>query len=179
MSLTRNWWVLLARGILALVFGILALTNPKVTLAVIVVFAAAYLIVDGILSVTAALTAAERGRGWGWLLLGGLVGIAAGILMFVWPRATALLLLYLIVAWLIMMGVLMVVAAVRLRRQIRGELWLAAAGALSVLFGLYLVLNPGTGLSALLWLIGVYAAIFGLMMILASLQLRHVDALPG
>lgn len=173
VELTRNWWTLLVRGIVAVIFGILAIANPKTTLTVLLLFAAAYVIVDGILSILASLTAAERGRGWGWLLVSGILGVAIGVAMFVWPDVTALVLLYLFVAWLLVIGVMQLVAGIRMRRLISGALWIALAGVLSIVLGFYILANPEAGLIGLLWIIGIYAILFGAMMIMASLQLRR------
>jgi uncharacterized membrane protein HdeD (DUF308 family) len=114
-GLARNWWVLLIRGILAIVFGIIAWVNPMMTLAVLVIAFAAYAIVDGVCSIVISLTARKSYRGWAWLLASGITGIVIGVLTFLWPRVTAVLLLYWILAWLVVTGVFQVVAGIRLR----------------------------------------------------------------
>jgi uncharacterized membrane protein HdeD (DUF308 family) len=172
VDLSRNWWVLLIRGILAVIFGVLTLANPAVTLAVLVMFFGAYYLVDGAFSIIASLTAPKGYRGWVWLLIGGIAGVIIGLLTFVMPGVTAVVLLYYVIAWLIVIGAMQVVAGIRLRKEIHGEFFLIIGGLLSVLFGLFLLVNPGAGALAVIWLIGGYAILFGVMMIIVSFRLR-------
>jgi len=172
MDISRNWWVLLIRGLVAVIFGILALTKPGVTLAVLIMFFGAYYLVDGVFSIIASLTAPKGYRGWVWLLISGIAAVVIGLLTFFMPHVTALVLLYYFIAWLIVTGVMQVVAGIRLRKEISGEFFLIAGGILSVLFGLYLFVNPGVGALAVIWLIGAYALVFGLIMIVVAFRLR-------
>lgn len=172
MDLSRNWWVLLIRGVLAVIFGILALTNPAVTLAVLVMFFGAYYLVDGIFSIITSLTAPRGYRGWVWLLIGGIAGVIIGLLTFFMPGVTAVVLLYYVIAWLIVTGVMQVIAGIRLRKEISGELFLIMGGILTVLFALYLLVNPSVGALAVIWLIGAFAIAFGAMLIIAAFRLR-------
>ena len=172
MEISRNWWVLLMRGILAVIFGILALTKPGVTLAVLVMFFGTYYLVDGAFSIVTSLTAPKGYRGWMWLLVSGIAGVIIGLLTFFMPHMTALVLLYYFIAWLIVTGLMQVVAGIRLRKQISGEFFLIAGGILTVVFGLYLLVNPGVGALAVIWLIGAYAIVFGVIMIIVSFRLR-------
>lgn len=171
-TLTRNWgWVLL-RGVLALLFGVLALTNPAVTLTVLVLWFGAWAIVDGMFMVGSAL-ARERGQQrWGMLLLGGLLGIAAGVVTFLAPAVTALALLSLVAAWAIVIGAFEIVAAVRLRRVITGEWMFIVAGLLGVAFGLFLIARPGAGALAMILWIGAYALVSGVLLIALAFRLR-------
>src|SRR2546428_2769420 len=172
-SLAKNWWALALRGVAAMIFGVLAFVLPGVTLAVLVLLFGGYALVEGVLNVIAAV----RGRGddqpWWALLLEGLVSIAAGIVAFVVPGVTELALLYIIAAWAIVTGALEIVAAIRLRRRISGEAWLALDGVLSVAFGVLTMLMPGAGALSLAWLIGAYAIVFGALLFGAALRLRH------
>jgi uncharacterized membrane protein HdeD (DUF308 family) len=163
--LARNWWALALRGLAAVVFGLLAFVVPHLTLAVLIALFGAYALVDGIFGVVAAVRAAERGARWGALLVEGLWGLAIAVVVFVWPRETALLLLYFIAAWAIITGILEVLAALRLRRELTGEWLLGLAGAASVVFGLLLVAFPGAGALAVIWLIGGYALAFGILLL--------------
>jgi len=170
--LARNWWALALRGLFAVLFGIAAFAWPGITLGALVLLYGAYAFVDGVFALAAALAGGTEGRPWWALLLEGLFGIAVGIMTIFWPGITALALLYLIAAWAVVTGVFEIVAAIRLRSEIRGEWLLALSGVLSVLFGLALVINPGAGALAMVWLIGAYAIVFGVLMIVLGFRLR-------
>jgi uncharacterized membrane protein HdeD (DUF308 family) len=141
-----------------------------VTLTVLVLFWGAFALVDGVLALVAAFRTDHDHR-WG-LLLEGVVGIGAGIVTFVWPGLTALVLLYIIAVWALLTGVLELVAAVRLRKVIQNEWWLALSGIASVLFGLVLLAAPGAGAVAVVWLIAAYAIVFGILNLALALRLH-------
>jgi uncharacterized membrane protein HdeD (DUF308 family) len=172
-ALAENWWALALRGVAAIIFGVLAIVWPGVTLAALILLFGGYALVEGVLNVVAAV----RGRGddqpWWALLLEGLVSIAAGVVTFAVPGLTALALLYVIAAWAIVTGVLEIVAAIRLRRRITGDAVLALNGVLSIAFGVLTMLVPGAGALSLVWLIGAYAIVFGALLLGLSLQLRR------
>lgn len=171
-DLARNWWVLLIRGVLGIVFGVVALANPVMTLGVLVMLFAAYVIVDGIFSIVMSLTAPRAYRGWGWLLFSGMAGIIIGAFTFLWPGITAVLLLYWILAWFVVTGIFQVAAGIRLRKAIAGEFWVILGGLLSIAIGVYLMANPAVGALAVLWMIASFAILFGLLMIVAAVRLR-------
>lgn len=171
-DLSRNWWVLLIRGVLAVIFGILAVTNPATTLGVLVLFFGAYMLVDGVFSIITSLTAPKGYRGWGWTLVGGVAGVIIGLLTLFAPGVTAVFLLYIIVAWLIVTGLTQVISAISLRKEITGEFFLIIGGVASVLFALYLLINPTAGALAVAWVIGLYAIVFGVMMVVLAFRLR-------
>jgi uncharacterized membrane protein HdeD (DUF308 family) len=172
MTLARNWWALVLRGVCAVLFGLAAFAWPGLTLAVLVLIYGTYALVDGILAVIAAVVARQPGRfPWG-LLLAGLAAIGVGVLTIALPGLTALALLYLIAAWAIMRGVFEVIAAIHLRREIEHEWLLVASGVLSILLGLFLVISPGAGALALIWAIGAMALVVGLLMIGLGLRLK-------
>jgi len=171
--LTRNWWALALRGVCAILLGLAAFVLPGVTLAVLVALFGAYAIVDGVLAILAGVRAAERHERWWSPVLKGLAGIVAGALTFVWPALTALALLYLIAGWAIVTGVLEIVAAVHLHRA-HGEWLLILNGVLSVLFGLFAIVWPGAGVLTLLWMIGVYAIVFGAVLLVLAFRLRNL-----
>src|ERR687886_144426 len=150
---TSNWWALVLRGLVALLFGILTFVWPEISLTALVFLFGAYALVDGLFTAVAAFRAPEGYKHWWALLLEGVFGVAAGVLAFVWPGITALVLLYLIAAWAFVTGVFEIVAAVYLRRLISGEWLLALGGVVSVLFGVMLAVWPGAGALAVLWLI--------------------------
>jgi uncharacterized membrane protein HdeD (DUF308 family) len=170
--LARNWWMMAVRGAAAMLFGIAAFAWPEITLTALVLLFAAYAMVDGVFSVIAAFKdRREHGRWW-VLLLEGLVGIAVGILAGGWPRITALVLLYLIVGWAIATGVLEIVAAVLLRKEIEGEWLLALSGILSLFFGVVVGVRPRAGALTIVWLIAAYAIVFGVLLIILAFRLR-------
>jgi uncharacterized membrane protein HdeD (DUF308 family) len=135
-----------------------------------------YALVDGLLALAALLVGgrlvADRR---GWLVVEGVAGIAAGVVSFLWPGITALVLLYLIAVWAIATGVLEVAVAIWLRRELRGEWLLALVGVLSVLFGVFLVVRPGEGAIAVVWALGIYALVFGVALVALGLRLRQLS----
>jgi len=179
---TKNWWVLLLRGIVAVLFGILAIARPGITLAVLVLLFGVYALVDGCFALFAAI------GGWShredrWLvLLEGLIGIGAGILTLRAPAITTVALLFFIAAWALATGVLRIVAAIRLRKEITGEFWLALSGIASVVFAFLVMMNPAAGALAMAWLIGWYALLLGAILVMLSIKLhgiRRVGDVPG
>ena len=172
MVLARNWWALVLRGVLAIVFGVLAFVNPGLTLSTLILLFGAYSLVDGVFAIIAGLRAAQRHERWWPFALEGLASIVVGILAFVMPLAAAFALLMIASAWSIVTGVLRIAAAIRLRREINGEWLLILNGLLSVAFGIVIVLFPGAGLVTLVWLIGMYAIIFGVILVALGFRLR-------
>jgi uncharacterized membrane protein HdeD (DUF308 family) len=173
--LSRHWWTLAIRGVLAVLFGLAALIWPGITLRVLVWLFGFYAVVDGLLALAALLVGGRRASGRrGWLLVEGVAGIAAGVFTFLWPHITALLLLYLIAAWAVVTGLLELAAAVVLRRELRGEWLLALAGVLSVAFGILLAVRPGEGAIAIVSVIGVFAVVFGVALLVLGLRLRRL-----
>ena len=180
--LARNWWAVGLRGVFTILFGLGAFLLPGITFAVLVLLFGGYALVDGVLAVVASVRAAERHERWWPVLLEGVAGILAGLLTFLWPGLTALLLLYLVAGWAIVTGILKIVAAIHLRRAIKGELILALNGIVSLLVGLFLVALPGPGILAAIWWIGGYAVFRGIMLIALAGRLRshHLrDQRPG
>lgn len=169
----QNWWTVALRGVVAVLFGILAFVWPGLTVFVLVMLFAAYAFVDGLFALVGAIRAADDRRSSWPLLIEGFLGVAAGIVAFVWPDITAVVLLYLIAAWAIVTGAFELFAAVELRRQIENERWLALGGIASVIFGLLLVFLPETGALAVVWLIGAYAVVFGVSLLALAVRLRR------
>jgi uncharacterized membrane protein HdeD (DUF308 family) len=178
--LARNWWALALRGLFAILFGVAAFAWPSLTLAALVILFGAYALVDGVFALIAAVRAAEAHERWWLFVLEGLAGIIVGIITFVWPGITALVLLYLIAWWALVTGVLEIAAAVRLRRVIRREWTLVLGGLASVVFGLLLLYRPGAGALAVIWLIGIYALVFGVLFLMLGFRLRgHAGQTPA
>ena len=180
IALARNWWVVALRGVLGILFGLIALVWPGITLLALVALFGAYALVDGIFAAVAAFRAGRSQFRW-WLVLEGIAGIGTGIATVFWPQITALVLLVLVAAWAIVTGVLEIVAAIRLRKVITGEWVLALTGVLSVGLGMLLLLFPGPGALSLVWLIGAYALAFGILLLVLAFRLRSWGrrAAPG
>jgi uncharacterized membrane protein HdeD (DUF308 family) len=177
--LARNWGAIAIRGVAAILFGVLTFVVPGLTLAALVLLFGAYAIIDGIFAIVAAVRRTATGTGtrtWWVLSLEGIVGVAAGVVTFVWPGLTALTLVYVIAAWAIVTGVLEIVEAVRLRQQITGEWWLVLGGAVSIILGGFLIAAPGAGALALVLWIGAYAIVFGVLLLALAFRLRRVHA---
>ena len=171
-DLGRNWgWVAL-RGVVAVLFGIFAFVWPGKTLAAVVLVFGAFALADGILSLIAAFKVRDQGKPFWSLVIVGLLGIAAGAATFFWPGMTALLLVTFIGAWALVMGIFEIVAAIRLRKEIEGEWLMGLSGLLSVLFGLFVLFQPGAGALALIWVIGGYALFFGCLLIVLAFKLK-------
>ena len=171
-GLAKNWWLLLLRGIAAIVFGILAFAWPGITLLSLVILYGAYALVDGVLSVAAAIGGGGGAAPRWWLVVVGLLGIAAGLLTFFWPQITALVLLMFIGVWALIHGVFEIIGAIRLRKEIDNEWMLILSGALSVLFGAAMLIMPGAGALALIWVIGAYSIIFGILFVGFAFRLK-------
>jgi len=175
-ALVKNWWVVALRGVLAIVFGILTALMPNITLFALVMLFGTYALIDGGFAIVAAIRRRGGEGPWRALLLEGLVGVAAGVISFVWPGLTALALVYLIGVWAVFTGVLEIIAAIRLRQLITGEAWLALTGVLSVAFGGLVLRAPGAGALALVLWIGAYAIVFGILLLALAFRLRGMRA---
>jgi uncharacterized membrane protein HdeD (DUF308 family) len=171
-DLRRNWGWILVRGIAAVIFGVLALVLPGITLAALVLLWGAYALADGIIALTAAFRIRDRGKPFWALVVVGILGIAAGIVTFLWPGMTAIALLAFIAAWSLVMGIFQIIAAVRLRKAIEREWLLGLSGLLSIIFGALMLISPGAGALAVVWVIGAYAIVFGVLLIALSFKLR-------
>jgi uncharacterized membrane protein HdeD (DUF308 family) len=175
-ALAKNWWLLLLRGVAAIIFGGLAFAWPGMTLLTLILLYGAYALTDGVLAVIAAIMGNAPGRRW-WLAILGLLGISAGLLTFMMPGLTAIVLLFFIAAWAITTGVLQIIGAIQLRKEIDNEWLLILGGIISVLFGVGMLIAPGAGALALVWVIGIYAVIEGVLLVALAFRLKkHVHA---
>jgi uncharacterized membrane protein HdeD (DUF308 family) len=164
--------LLIVRGIVGVVFGLVAFAWPGVTIAALVVIFGAYAIVDGVTNLMLGFTRrAGQRRPWAHAVQG-IVGIAAGVLTFLWPVVTAIVLVLFIGAWAIVTGIFEIVAAIRLRREIHGEWMLALSGLLSVAFGVLVFAFPGAGAVGIAWVLGAYAMAAGVILIALGVRLR-------
>ncbi|NUW36445.1 HdeD family acid-resistance protein [Nonomuraea sp. SMC257] len=173
-QLARIWWLILIRGIVAIIFGILALIWPAITLLVLVIFFGAYALVNGIFSIVAGIRHGSGSRAW--LIISGVLGVLAGIVAFVWPGITSLALLYVVAFWAIFSGVSEIVAGIQMRKVIENEWMLIIGGVLSVIFGILLLIWPGAGLVTLVWLVGIFAIIYGITMVVLSFRVKKLPA---
>jgi uncharacterized membrane protein HdeD (DUF308 family) len=172
-ALSRSWWLILLRGIASILFGIAAFIWPGLTVLALTLLYGAFAMADGILSLGAALSGTgDKSMPTWWLVLIGLLGIAAGAVAFLWPGLTAFALVIMIGAWAVTMGVLEIIGALWLRNEIEDEWLLIAAGILSVLFGAAILLRPGAGALALVWAIGAFAIVSGILLVAFALRLR-------
>jgi uncharacterized membrane protein HdeD (DUF308 family) len=173
-SVTRNWWVFALRGTLAIVFGVAAFAWPGITFEALVLLFGAYAFFDGVLLLTFGLRAAGAKERWWPLVLGGIVGLATGALTFAQPQAMALALVYVVGAWAIVIGILTIVAAIRLRQVITYEWLMGLSGALSIIFGALVIAQPGAGALTVVFLIGFYAILAGITQISLGVRLRSL-----
>jgi len=170
---SQHWWIILLRGIAAILFGLLALLAPGITLAALVILFGAYALVDGIGAIILGIKDYGDREHWWATLIGGIVGVTAGLMTFAVPGITALALLFLIAAWAIVRGIFDILAAIRLRHAIEGEWLLALVGALSVSFGVLMMLSPGAGALAVIWWIGAFAIAQGVTLVALSFRVRE------
>jgi uncharacterized membrane protein HdeD (DUF308 family) len=171
--LADTWWLVALRGVAAVIFGILAFVWPKITLLTLIWLFGVYALINGVLALVQAFTGPKEGRRTGALVFDGIISIAAGVIALVVPGFTALALLLLIAAWAIVGGIFEIVTAVRLRKVIRHEWMMIAAGVISVIFGVLLILQPAVGALAMIWWIGGFAIVFGILLVALSFRLRH------
>jgi uncharacterized membrane protein HdeD (DUF308 family) len=168
----RNWWIMALRGLFAVIFGLIALLAPRIALLAFIYVFAAYALVDGGIAVITAIQERDLLYRWGWILFEGILSILAGIIAFANPSLTALVLLYIIAAWAIVTGVMEIVAAFAIREFVSREWVLALAGIVSVVFGILLFFSPGAGILSILWVVGIYGIVFGILFIVRAFQLR-------
>src|ERR1700676_1330870 len=168
-TLARNWWALAVRGLVAVLFGLLTFTLPGITLVTLVLLFGAYALVDGIFNVVAFFRVASHH--WAWLVEG-VIGIIAGLVTFAWPAITAIVLLYVIAFWAIFTGIFEIIAGIRLRKVITNEWLLIVMGAVSLLFGLFILFAPAAGALAIVLWIGAYALVFGIFLLALAFRLR-------
>jgi uncharacterized membrane protein HdeD (DUF308 family) len=173
--LAQNWWAVALRGALAILFGIVAILLPGVTLAALVLLFAAYMLVDGILDIIAGLRAARRHERWGALVLEGIIDLVAGVIAFFLPLITIVAFVYLMGAWAIVSGVVLGAAAFRLNLA-HGRWLMGIGGAVSVIWGFLLITQPLIGAVALAWWMGGYALFFGVALLVLAFRLRRLRA---
>ena len=175
-TLARNWWAMALRGVFAILFGLLTLLLPAVTLNTLVLLFAAYMLVDGVFAIVAGVRAAAHHERWALLILEGILDIGAGVVAFFVPGLTVFVLVTLLGIWAAITGVVMMVAAFRLHGG-HGRWWMALSGLLSLAWGVALYFAPIAGALVLTWWLGAYAVAFGIALIIFSVRLRLAAAL--
>jgi uncharacterized membrane protein HdeD (DUF308 family) len=168
------WWLVLLRGILAILFGLFALFAPGTALLALVFVFGAYAILDGVTALALGIRNRKEDPHWVWHLVQGVVSVLAGVIAFVWPGVTVLAILFVIAFWSIVGGIAEIVESFMMRKRGGdGWGWVLAAGIVSVLFGIVLLVSPGAALITLLWLVGVWAIVFGVIIIVWAVRLRR------
>ena len=169
-GLADSWWTFAVRGVIALLFGIGALSYPALTVFVLVIFFGIFVLVDGVTALVMGFGGKKRPA---YILLG-LVSVAAGVFAMLRPGATALALLWLIGIWALVKGIGEIVAAIQIRKEVEGEWAIALSGVISVLFGIFVLARPGAGALAMVWLIAIYAFANGILKLMLGFKLRRV-----
>lgn len=170
--LNRTWWSLLVRGILSIIFGIIAFSQSGITLLSLLILFAIYAIADGISAITVSLQHKKTSENSNFILLIGIVSLAVGILTLIYPALSAVYLIIFMGFRALFNGILELIAAIRLRKEIENEAWLALNGIISILFGLWVIVNPGAGALALIWLIAAYSITIGFILIILAFKAR-------
>jgi uncharacterized membrane protein HdeD (DUF308 family) len=170
-SISENWWILLLRGIIAVLFGLAIFAMPGLTLVLFILLFGAFALVDGILLVVNSIMNRNTNGRWWLRLLQGVVAILAGIAVFAWPGISALILLYVIAFNAIFGGAFQAISALLFRKVIRGEILLIAGGVISVIFGVLLIMYPLSGALALAKVIGIFETFYGILLIVMSIDL--------
>lgn len=169
--LSKRWWWILVRGIAAILFGIAAFAWPGLTIWALVMLFAAYAIVDG----ASMIVFGRRLGNWFWYALAGLVSMAAGVIAIAWPGITSMALLWVIAAWAILSGIFQIMSGIEIRKAVEGEWVLYVGGALAILFGLVLFFRPGAGALSVVWLIGMFMILFGILQVILSFKLKGLQ----
>ena len=170
--LIGNWWALALRGVVAILFALIAFFWPEITARALILLFGAYALVDGIFALVAGLRLARHHGRSTALLVEGILNIVIAIIVFVWPGPALLALIYLIGIWAIVTGIVLVAAGMALVR-LAGELLLVVSGILSILLGIVLLVHPVVGVVALSWWLGAYALLFGIILLSVAFRIRY------
>ena len=171
-DLAQNWWLLALRGCVGILFGIGALVWPGATLAALILVFGVYVFVDGMFAVASGIGVRRQIDRWWLIVLEGAAGIILGVLTFRSPDTTALVLLTFIAAWSIVTGVFEIVTALHIRTMIPNEWMLILSGAVSIIFGALLIALPSAGAISIVWLLGAYALLFGMLTVNFAFRVR-------
>jgi uncharacterized membrane protein HdeD (DUF308 family) len=174
-TICGRWWVLLLRGIVAILLGACAIAWPGITLMALILVFAAFSLVDGIVALVIGFRGESDGTVWWTMVVLGLIAIAAAIIAFAWPAITLVAFLAIIAVSAIVRGVFEIAAAIRLRKEIDDEWILGLSGFLSILFGALILYRPDAGLIAMALLIGAYMMALGILAVALALRLRRMS----
>jgi uncharacterized membrane protein HdeD (DUF308 family) len=177
-SLAENWWMVALRGVLAIIFGAIALLVPVATMLSLLLIFAAYMLVDGIFAIIAAVRAARQSERWGLLVLQGILSIAVAAITVVWPGITLIAYVLLVAVWALVSGTLMIAAASQLNKD-HGRWWLGLGGALFIVWGILLIIAPLIGALVMTWWLGIWAIVFGVSLIALAFKLRSQQQETG
>ena len=178
MSLARNWWLVVLRGVLGILFGLTTFLWPGLTFLVLVLMFGVYAMIDGIVAIIAGVTGSKYSQRWWIFLVEGIIGLAAGVITILRPGLAAFVLIAVIASWAILTGILEIAAAIRLRREITNEWMMAFAGFVSIVLGVLLFFQPAAGGLVITLMIGAYALIFGIVLVVLGFRLRKWDIPP-
>jgi uncharacterized membrane protein HdeD (DUF308 family) len=178
-ELARNWWLVALRGVIGILFGIGAFVWPGATLAALVLLFGAYVLVDGVFALFTGISMRRQMNRWWLIALEGIAGIILGVLTFRSPDVTALVLLTFIAVWSILTGIFAIATAVQLRKVIANEWLMILSGIVSIVFGVLLIVQPGPGALSIVWLLGAYALLFGILTLMLSFRLRGMRETVG
>ncbi|HEX6270096.1 MAG TPA: HdeD family acid-resistance protein [Anaerolineales bacterium] len=168
----RNWRLVVLRGILAILFGVMAFGWPSMTWIILIMMFGVYTLADGLVALGTGLSRTNGSPRWWTVLLEGVLSLAAAVVALLWPEIIALIMVFVIAGWAVLTGILEIVAAIRLRAEIKNEWLLALGGLVSIALGVFLFFQPVTGGIAIIWTLAAYAMIFGVLLIALGLRLR-------
>jgi uncharacterized membrane protein HdeD (DUF308 family) len=177
-NLAENWWLVALRGVLAIVFGVIAVLMPVATMLALLLIFAAYMLVDGVLAIVSAVRNARKGERWGLLVLQGVLSLAVAAVTVAWPGITLIAYVLLVAAWALVSGTLMIASAAQLNKE-HGRWWLGLGGVVSIIWGILLIIAPFIGALVMTWWLGVWAIIFGTLLIALAFNLRSQQKESG
>jgi uncharacterized membrane protein HdeD (DUF308 family) len=173
-ALTKSWWILVLRGVLAILLGVLALANPGTTAATLVLWIAIFLIIDGALALLTTIARWKEHEDKWLHVAEGVLSILLGILILNAPEMTLFLVVLYAAVWSIMAGITRIAMAIQLRKEIEGETWLALSGLLSIVFGILVIAQPGIGLATIMWMLGLFLILAGVVLIALGLKVKKL-----
>lgn len=171
--MSKYWWAMILRGILAILFAILALFWTGFTLELLVLVFGAFVLVEGIVSIFGSVGAAEAHKEWWAYLLRGILGIVVGLLILFWSGITAAVFVYLIAIWAVLMGIIELWMSSKFIEGIPGKWAVTTVGILSILVGIIIMIFPYSSLIIITWLIGIFALISGISLIVFGFQIKN------